>query len=77
MEANEKIEELVQRLISIENEIKLLQEDRNQLFSEFKDQVDIKAFKAAVRLAKIKLRLGDSEPALDDMLVTVENKIVT
>ena len=67
--------ELVERLISLENEIKLLQEDKNNLFAEYKDRLDLKAFKAAIRIAKIKSKLGDSEVTLEELLPTIESKI--
>jgi hypothetical protein len=36
--------------------------------------MDLKALRAAIRIAKIKLKLGESEGELDNMLETVENK---
>ena len=67
--------ELVERLINVENEIKLLQEDRRNLFDEYKEKLDVKAVKAAVQIAKIKSRLGDSEIEVDRILGDVESKI--
>ena len=76
MSVNEVVNELVDKLTQIENEMKLLQEDRKVLFDEYKEQLDLKAFKAAVRIAKIKSKLGEaSEVELDNMLDTVEDKI--
>ena len=59
--------ELIERLNNVDNEIKLLQDDRKSLLEEYKDKLDIKAFKAALSIAKIRSRLGDSEEALDNM----------
>jgi uncharacterized protein (UPF0335 family) len=73
--SNNDVLELVERLITLENEIKLLQEDKNQLFTEYKDRLDIKAFKAAIRIAKIKSKLGDSEITLEELLPAIESKI--
>ena len=67
--------ELVERLINVENEIKLLQDDRKALFEEYKDMLDVKAVKAAIQIAKIKSRLGDSEAQVDQILKDVESKI--
>ena len=67
--------ELVERLIVVENEIKLLQEDRRNLFDEYKEKLDVKAVKAAIQIAKIKSRLGDSESEVDRILEDVESKI--
>jgi uncharacterized protein (UPF0335 family) len=73
---NEVINELVGKLTQIENEMKLLQEDRKILFDEYKEQLDLKAFKAAVRIAKIKSKLGETSGVeLDNMLDTVEDKL--
>ena len=75
MSNNNDVLELVERLITLENEIKLLQEDKNQLFTEYKEKLDIKTFKAAIRIAKIKSKLGDSETALEELLPAIESKI--
>jgi uncharacterized protein (UPF0335 family) len=76
MAESEIVSELVERLTRIENELKLLQEDRKVLFDEYKEKLDLKAFKAAVRIAKIKSKLGEtSEVELENMLDTVENKL--
>jgi uncharacterized protein (UPF0335 family) len=76
MAESEIVTELVERLTRIENELKLLQEDRKVLFDEYKEKLDLKAFKAAVRIAKIKSKLGEtSEVELENMLDTVENKL--
>ena len=76
MSVNEVVNELVDKLTRIENEMKLLQEDRKALYDEYKEQLDLKAFKAAVRIAKIKSKLGEASGVeLDNMLDTVEDKI--
>ena len=76
MSVNEVINELDGKLTQIENEMKLLQEDRKILFDEYKEQLDLKAFKAAVRIAKIKSKLGETSGVeLDNMLDTVEDKL--
>ena len=76
MSVNEVVNELVDKLTQIENEMKLLQEDRKILFDEYKEQLDLKAFKAAVRIAKIKSKLGETSGVeLDNMLDTVEDKL--
>jgi len=75
MALTETIEEFVEKLVRIENEKKLLQEEQKNLFSEYKDRLDVKAVRAAVQIAKIKSRLGDSEPEMINMLDTVEKKL--
>jgi hypothetical protein len=61
MATNTDINDLFERYTCIENEIKLLQDDRKQLLAEFKDKVEPKAFQAALRSAKIKAKLKSDE----------------
>ncbi len=72
---NETVLELVERLLNIENELKLLREDKKALFDEYKEKLDIRAVKAAVQIAKIKSKLGDSESEVERILGDVESKI--
>ena len=67
--------ELVTRILEIENEIKLLNEDKRLLLDEYKNKVDLKAFRAALRIAKIRSKLGDSEIMLDQYMDEVTKKI--
>lgn len=74
MAAKETVEEFVSKFMRIENEKSILADDQKELFAEYKDQMDLKALRAAIQIAKIKIRLGQSEGELDNMLETVENK---
>ena len=67
--------EFIERLTRIENERTLLAEDQKHLFDEFKDKLDIKAVRAALRIAKIRAKLGDSEAELDRIFETVEKHV--
>ena len=53
MATNQEIKDLLKRYLSIDSEIKLLQDDKKQLLAEYKDKVDPKAFQSALRAAKI------------------------
>ena len=76
MAESDIVTELVERLTRVENEMKLLQEDRKVLYEEYKEKLDLKAFKAAVKIAKIKSKLGEmSEVEMENMLDTVEDKL--
>jgi uncharacterized protein (UPF0335 family) len=66
----ETVRELVERIKQIDNEIKLLQEDRKTVLDEFKDKLDIKAFKAALRI--VKLRKDVDETELDSIIDVLE-----
>ena len=67
--------ELVEKLGRIDGEMKLLQEERKELFVDYKEKLDVKAFRAAIQIAKIRSKMGDSEIALDNILETVSKKI--
>ena len=75
MTTTETVKELIEKLLTIENEVKLLNDDKKIVLDDYKSRIDIKAFKAAVQIAKIRSRLGDSELALDDIMDQVIKKI--
>lgn len=53
-ELKQLTEEFIKRLNTIENEIDTLVEARKDLFDEYKEKLDVKTLKAAMRVAKIK-----------------------
>ena len=61
MATRETIKELVEKLTTIENEVKLLQSDRKDLLSSYSDRIDVKAFRAAWAAMKAKKRVDKSE----------------
>lgn len=67
----EIVQELVEKIATVDNEIKLLQEDRKSLLEEYKDKLDIKAFKAALRIIKVRENVDGSE--LDNILGVLDN----
>jgi hypothetical protein len=67
----EIVQELVEKTATIDSEIKLLQEDRKTLLEEYKDKLDIKAFKAALRIIKLRENVDSSE--LDNILGVLDN----
>tara|TARA_B100000131_G_scaffold102069_1_gene99063 strand:+ start:11078 stop:11341 length:264 start_codon:yes stop_codon:yes gene_type:complete len=76
MATNQDVNELFERYTRIENEIKLLQEDKKVLLAEFKDRVDPKAFQSALRSAKIRARLKPGEVQDFDLaLVLLEKEL--
>jgi len=64
------VKELVEKVTSIDNEIKLLQEDRKALLEEYKEKLDLKAFKAAMRIVKMRENVDQAE--LDNILNILE-----
>jgi uncharacterized protein (UPF0335 family) len=71
MDENDDIKELAERLYRLENEIKLLQLDKKELFQEFKDRVDLKTFRAAWQIIKKRKELNCD--ALDDLIKVLED----
>ena len=69
MATNDNIKELFEKFVKIEHEIKLLQDDKKELLSNYKDRINPKVFQSALRAAKIKSKftfdqidnLGDAE----------------
>ena len=67
--------EFLENYLRIENEMKLLHEEKKQLFEDMKDKISPKVLKAAIQIAKIRSRLGDSEMELDNIFDTVSQRI--
>ena len=65
------VAELVERLTTLNNEIKLLQTDKRELLAEYKDKLDVKAFKAAMRITKMIEEVDEAQ--LDNMLLVMED----
>ena len=76
MATNSDISELFDRFVRVENEIKLLQDDKKQLLAEFKDRIDPKAFQSALRSAKIRAKLKPAEvDDFDQVLEILEKQL--
>jgi len=67
MSKQDDIKDLVEKITNIDNEIKLLQEDRKTLLEDYKDKLDLKAFKAALRIVKVRENVNDQHE-LDSIL---------
>ena len=77
MATNEELSDLFDRYMRIENEIKMLQQDRKELLEEYKQKVDPKSFKAALRAAKIISGLKPHEKDdFDRAFEAIEKKIM-
>ena len=74
MATNQDIQELFDKYTSIEHEIKLLQDDKKQLLSEFKEKVDAKTFQTALRAAKGVAKLKPTERQDFDQILQVLEK---
>lgn len=70
------LNDLIDRLLTIEGEMNVLRDDRKNLLAEFKDKLDIRSVQAAMRIAKIKAKLTEtSDETLDEIVSSVEKKI--
>ena len=74
MTMSNDISDLFERYTRVENEIKLLQDDKKQLLTEFKDRIDPKAFQSALRSAKIKAKLKANEVEDFDQILEILEK---
>jgi len=72
---SETLKEFVEKLLLVENERKLLVEDRKVLIAEYKDKLDVKAVQAAMRIVKIKSQLDTSDDELENIVSALENTL--
>ena len=75
MSVKDDIADLVSELMRIDGEKQLLQEEQKQLFEDYKNKLDIKSVKAAIRIAKIKTRVEISDDSLEEMIEAAESKL--
>jgi len=75
MSMEDDIKDLVEQLMRIDGEKQLLNEEQKQLFEDYKNKLDIKAVKAAIRIAKIKTRVEISDDSLEEMVEAAESKL--
>ena len=62
--------ELLEKLDTIDNEMTLLREDRKETLDDYKEKLDLKVFRAAMRILKIRQKTDDNF-AIDEMLDTM------
>ncbi len=70
------VREFIEKVMAFDQEKKELAEAEKELYADYKDKLDVKAFKAALRIAKIRARLDPTEEAeTDQMLQFVTDKV--
>ena len=70
------VREFLERHFTIENEIRLLQQDKTELRNEFKGRgLDMKTMTAAIAIAKKRQIVSVSKETLDELILEVENKL--
>jgi len=77
MATNKDIKELLEKYMSIENEIKLLQDDKKELLAGYKEKIDPKAFSSALRAAKISSKVNPQDKQEFDQALNVLENIFT
>jgi uncharacterized protein (UPF0335 family) len=70
------VREFLERHFTIENEIKVLQQDKSALRDEFKGRgLDMKTMTAAIAIAKKRQLVPVSKETLDELISEVENRL--
>jgi|TARA_R110000851_G_scaffold235833_1_gene388410 uncharacterized protein (UPF0335 family) len=69
-----RLKEFIDNLKRIEGEIQLLNEEKKDLFTDFKNEFDPKVLREAVRSVKARIKLGDSVAQLDEIVDTLEKE---
>lgn len=76
MATNDNIKELFEKFVKIEHEIKLLQDDKKELLSNYKDRINPKVFQSALRAAKIKSKFNQGgRDEFDQILDHLEKEL--
>jgi uncharacterized protein (UPF0335 family) len=75
MSGQTTVAEFIEQLTRIENEMQLLQEDRKTLIDDYKEKINMKALMAAIRIAKIRSKLGENVNDCDVYLNEVDGKL--
>ena len=70
MTQKEIVCELLDKIEYIENEMTVLREDRKVVLEEYKEKLDMKAFRAAMQIHKIR-RKTDNDHIVDEMLLAM------
>jgi uncharacterized protein (UPF0335 family) len=69
------VKEFMEKLSTIEGEIQLLNEDKKVLVEDYKDKIDMKALKAAIRIVRIKAKLGPSESECETYMCEIDGRV--
>tara|TARA_E500000178_G_scaffold90115_1_gene89091 strand:- start:599 stop:829 length:231 start_codon:yes stop_codon:yes gene_type:complete len=70
--SDNQLQDFIEKLKRIEGEIQLLNEEKKELFADYKEQFDPKVLREAVRSVKARLKLGDSVAQLDQIVEELE-----
>lgn len=76
MANQEVVSEFIGKVLAFEAEKKELAEAEKELYADYKDKLDVKAFKVALRIAKMRSKLDSTEDAEVDQILTVAVDLV-
>ena len=77
MANQEVVNEFIEKVLAFEAEKKEFQAAEKELYADYKDQLDVKAFKIALRIAKMRAKLDSTEDAeVDNILGVVSDRVV-
>ena len=71
----DKLQSFIDKLKRIEGEIQLLNEEKKDLFVEYKETFEPKVLREAVRSVKARIKLGDAVSQLDEIVDELEKKM--
>ena len=70
-----QINEFIEKLQRIEGEIQLLNEEKKDLYDDYKTTFDPKVLREAIRTVKARMKLGDKVLQLEEVINQLEKKI--
>jgi uncharacterized protein (UPF0335 family) len=72
---DQELDNFITKLKRIEGELQLLNEEKKDLFNDYKELFEPKVLREAVRSVKARIKLGDAVVQLDDIVNKLENKM--
>jgi uncharacterized protein (UPF0335 family) len=75
MNENSDLKKFIERYLTIESELRLLKEDKKELFEEYKEKFKPTVIREAIRQSKLRSRLGDDVAQLDSLVEELDGKI--
>lgn len=71
------VKDFIERVLAFEAEKRELASAEKELYADYKDKLDVKAFKIALRIAKMRAKLDSTEDAeVDQILSVVSDRVV-
>jgi|3_EtaG_2_1085321.scaffolds.fasta_scaffold03322_10 uncharacterized protein (UPF0335 family) len=75
MTNQEKIKEFIDKYKRLEGELELLRDEKKELFDDYKDHFTPKVLREAIRIAKVRVKLGDAVVELDNIVNNIEGRV--